>query len=67
MYQSGVSLVYIRDILGHVELSTTDQYARADTESKRKALEDVYPDITPADVLPDWNRDLNLLDYLNSL
>ena len=67
MYQSGVSLVYIRDILGHVELSTTDQYARADTESKRKALEDVYPDITPAGVLPDWNRDLNLLDYLNSL
>jgi site-specific recombinase XerD len=68
MYQSGVSLVYIRDILGHVDLATTDTYARADTESKRKALEDVYPDITPnADVLPDWNLDLNLIDYLKSL
>lgn len=67
MYQSGVNLVYIRDILGHTDLSTTDVYARADTESKRKALEDVYPDITPTGALPDWNRDLNLIDYLNGL
>jgi site-specific recombinase XerD len=66
MYQSGVNLVYIRDILGHVDIATTDTYARADTESKRKALENVYPDITPGDELPDWSRDLNLLDYLNS-
>ena len=66
MYQSGVNLVYIRDILGHVDIATTDTYARADTESKRKALENVYPDITPTDDLPDWSRDLNLLDYLNS-
>jgi len=67
LYQSGVSLVYIRDILGHTDISTTDIYARADTESKRKALEKAYPDLTPTGVLSDWNRDLNLLDYLNSL
>jgi site-specific recombinase XerD len=67
LYQAGVSLVYIRDILGHVDIATTDIYARADTESKRKALENVYPGITPVDTLGDWNRDLNLLDYLNSL
>jgi site-specific recombinase XerD len=67
LYQSGVNLIYIRDILGHIDISTTDIYARADTESKRKALEDVYPDITPTDELPDWERDLNLLDYLNNL
>ena len=66
LYQAGVNLVYIRDILGHVDISTTDIYARADTESKRKALESAYPDITP-DVLPDWNRDENLLGFLNSL
>ena len=66
LYQSGVNLVYIRDILGHVDIATTDIYARADTESKRKALESAYPDITP-DVLPDWNRDENLLRFLNSL
>ena len=66
LYQSGVNLVYIRDILGHVDIATTDIYARADTESKRKELERAYSDITP-DVLPDWNRDGNLLGFLNSL
>ena len=65
LYQSGVDLVYIRDILGHVDIATTDIYARADTESKRKALENVYPDITP-EPFPDWNRDQNLLGFLNS-
>ena len=66
LYQAGVSLVYIRDILGHVDIATTDIYAHADTESKRKALVNAFPGITP-DVLPDWNRDQNLLDFLNQL
>jgi site-specific recombinase XerD len=66
LYQSGVNLVYIRDILGHVDISTTDTYARADIESKRRALENIYPDITPNE-LPDWNRDENLLAFLNNL
>jgi len=66
LYQSGVNLVYIRDILGHVDISTTDTYARADIESKRKALESAYPDITPND-LPEWNRDADLLEFLNTL
>lgn len=67
MYQAGVNLIYIRDFLGHVDISTTDLYARADVESKRKLLEDVCPDLTPSDELYDWNRDQNLLDYLNNL
>jgi len=67
MYQSGVSLVYIRDILGHVDIATTDTYARADIEMKRKALENVCPDLTPNDTLPEWSHDQGLIDYLNSL
>jgi len=66
LYQAGVNLVYIRDILGHTDISTTDIYARADTESKRKALENAFPDITPGDI-PEWNRNANLLDFLNNL
>ena len=42
LYEAGVPLPYIRDILGHVELATTDIYARASTEAKRKALEAAY-------------------------
>jgi len=66
LFQSGVPLVYIRDFLGHADIGTTDIYARADTEMKRKALESAYPEMT-ATVLPDWNLDRGLLDWLNNL
>ena len=67
MYQAGVSLIYIRDILGHTDISSTDTYARADVEMKRKQLEGVCPELTPLDSLPDWSQDQNLLDYLKNL
>ena len=34
LYEAGVPLPYIRDILGHVDLSTTEIYARASTDAK---------------------------------
>ena len=66
LYEAGVPLPYIRDILGHVDLSTTDIYARASTEAKRKALEAAYVDIVTDD-LPEWNQDPGLLSWLASL
>lgn len=66
LYDSGVPLPYIRDILGHVDLSTTEIYARASTEAKRKALEAAYADVVTAD-LAEWNQDPELLHWLASL
>ena len=66
LYDAGVPLPYIRDILGHVDLSTTEIYARASTEAKRRALEAAYVDIVSAD-LPEWNQDPGLLNWLASL
>jgi integrase/recombinase XerD len=66
LYEAGVPLPYIRDILGHVDLSTTEIYARASTEAKRKALEAAYQDIVPSD-LPEWNQDPGLMDWLAGL
>jgi site-specific recombinase XerD len=66
LYDAGVPLPYIRDILGHVDLSTTEIYARASTEAKRRALEAVYVDIV-SDDLPEWNHDAGLLDWLAAL
>jgi integrase/recombinase XerD len=66
LYEAGVPLPYIRDILGHVDLSTTEIYARASTEAKRKALEAAYIDVV-TDGLHEWNRDPGLLDWLASL
>ncbi len=56
LLQAGVSLIYIRDILGHVDIATTEIYARADTEMKRKALEKTYPEMVPTN-LPHWEKD----------
>jgi site-specific recombinase XerD len=66
LYEAGVPLPYIRDILGHVDLTTTEVYARASTEAKRKALEATYTEIV-TDELPEWNHDTGLLTWLASL
>ena len=66
LYEAGVPLPYIRDILGHVDLSTTEIYARASTEAKRRALEAAYADIVTSD-LPEWNQDPGLLNWLATL
>ena len=66
LYDSGVPLPYIRDILGHVDLSTTEIYARASTEAKRRALEAVYDNVVTTD-LAEWNQNPELLSWLASL
>ena len=66
LIQAGVNLIYIRDLLGHADVSTTEIYARADAETKRKALENAYQALTP-DVLPDWTSDASLIGWLDSL
>lgn len=66
LLQAGVNLIYIRDFLGHVDLKTTEIYARADTEMKRKAIENVYPDLIDSN-LPDWSKDQALLSWLSEI
>ena len=66
LLQAGVSLIYIRDLLGHVDITTTESYARADTEMKRKALENAYPEMVTTN-LPPWEKDETLLAWLASL
>lgn len=66
LLQAGINIILIRDILGHVSVQTTEMYARVDMETKRKALENSYSNMTPGD-MPDWNQDENLLDFLENL
>jgi integrase/recombinase XerD len=66
LVQAGVNLIYIRDLLGHADVSTTEIYARADAETKRRAIESAYEPLTP-DVLPDWTSDTSLIGWLDSL
>jgi integrase/recombinase XerD len=39
LLEKGVNLIYIRDILGHASVVTTEVYARANPEMKRNAIE----------------------------
>jgi site-specific recombinase XerD len=66
LLQSGVPLEIIRDFLGHVDAKTTEIYARADLEMKRKALENTS-DSSALPKVPSWQQDKNLLDWLHSL
>lgn len=66
LLQSGVNLVYIRDFLGHPDISTTEIYARADEKMKRKALMEAY-NSPSTEELPVWKKDSGLLDWLKSL
>lgn len=66
LIQASVNLIYIRDLLGHADVSTTEIYARADAETKRRAIENAYEPLTP-DVLADWTVDTSLISWLESL
>lgn len=66
LLQSGVNLIYIRDLLGHVNVQTTEIYAKIDSRMKRKALENAYPDII-VDELPEWQQNTGLLQWLQDL
>lgn len=63
LLQAGVNLVYIRDILGHVSVQTTEIYARVDSMQKRKALEKAYVNVNP-DQKPSWIKNDSLISWL---
>ena len=63
---AGVDVTVIRDWLGHASLDTTNIYARANLETKRKALERVDSSVRPGEP-PRWKRETELLEWLDSL
>ena len=68
LLQAGVNIIYIRDLLGHVSVTTTEIYARADSNAKREALEKAYRDIgITLPKLNSWERDPKLKAFLKSL
>lgn len=67
MLAAGINIVYIRDFLGHEDISTTMVYAKADNRLKNEAINKLAPKVTNEENLPDWNKDKDLMDFLNSL
>ena len=60
-----IPIVYIRDFLGHEDISTTMIYARADSRKKNEAINNLAPKLIEENYV-DWNKDKDLLDFLNS-
>jgi site-specific recombinase XerD len=65
LVDSGVDLIYIRDLLGHVSVKTTEIYAKADAEKKRKAIEAASKEIVPEED-SQWDNNTSLKDWLKS-
>jgi hypothetical protein len=65
LVDSGVDLIYIRDLLGHVSVKTTEAYARADAARKREAIEAASKEIVPVEV-PVWENDTRLKEWLKN-
>lgn len=67
MLEAGINIVYIRDFLGHEDISTTMIYVRTDNRLRNEAINKLSPKVTDETDLPDWSRDKDLMKFLNSL
>ena len=66
LLQSGNPTIVIRDILGHADIQSTEIYAKADMEMKRRALEKANG-ASPKGAIRSWHRKPDLLRWLESL
>lgn len=63
---AGVDITIIRSWLGHVSLDTTNHYAQANLQTKRKALESLENPSGPPK-RPSWKEDKSVLAWLDTL
>ena len=66
LLESGVNLIYIRDFLGHEYIETTEIYAKANPEAKRKAIQIANAE-SHTDELPNWKDNDELMNKLRNL
>ena len=65
LLDSGVDLMYIRDLLGHSSVTVTEIYARTDAKLKRKAIEAASKEIVPREDAV-WDNNTDLKKWLKS-
>lgn len=66
LLQSGINLVWIRDILGHATIQTTEIYARTDSKQRREAIEKASECLTPKDIKGDWEDKKDVISWLKT-
>lgn len=65
LVDSGVDLIYIRDLLGHVSVKTTEVYAKAQSARKREVIEAVSKELVGKEEAK-WDNDTHLKDWLRT-
>ncbi|MDR1536511.1 MAG: site-specific integrase [Clostridiales bacterium] len=66
MVQTNVHPIYIKDHLGHADITTTQVYAKAENEVKREVLEQAAGRLELPQVT-NWEHDDRLIEWLDSL
>ena len=65
LLEAGINIFYIKDFLGHEDISTTEVNAKASIETQRHALEKHSLVMPPA--TPSWVTNTDTLEWLKSL
>ena len=65
LLESGVPLLYIRDLLGHSSVVTTEVYARASETAKCRAIEKASAAFFPKEE-PKWKKEGDILSWRKS-
>ena len=67
LLEAGVNILYIQELLGHEDISTTQEYAKIIEKNKIEAIKKASPNLGETELLPDWNDDKDLLNQLLNL
>ncbi len=66
LLENGVNLIYIRDLLGHASVTTTEIYSKTNPEIKRKHLEEAAQNLIEEAEFNEDEKD-NLEEWLNKM
>ena len=67
LQEEGVNLVWIRDLLGHESVQTTEIYARTASKQRQEAIAKASETLNPNPEIGAWINNKNLLSWLKGL
>jgi hypothetical protein len=66
LLEAGTNLIWIRDILGHTTIQTTEIYARTNSKQRREAIEKASENLSPSAIKGDWVDKKDMISWLKS-
>jgi len=66
LVNAGVDLIYVRDLLGHSSVTTTEVYAKANSNHQRRAIEEASKEIVHPEEA-EWDNNETLKNWLKNL